>query len=126
MTLRRRVLPLYLAVFAVLLPGLVLFSQAMPQIAGQEGGGYVVICTAQGLAYVPAATDLPSPGPRTSPDSETCPVCLSFSLSQNTFTPSILAHFSPDAVGAEAYGMVSTVPFGNVARLRHWPRAPPV
>jgi len=122
-TLRQKVLPLYVAIFATLLPALIQTAQAIPLNTKAGGNGYLVICTARGLVYERQSQDNSQPAPKNS--SDTCPVCISVSIAQNTIASAHLSGFTPRFMAGIPFGQITAAPRSLAVNLRHRPRAPP-
>jgi len=122
-------LPLYVAVFAILLPTLIQAAQAVPISAGtsrkDDSPQYLVICTGQGIVYAPQSSGSPKPASQTSYGFDFCPVCISFSIAQNTFIPTLPCFLSPDSATGSNLNCVTETRLKIWGQLHHRPRAPP-
>jgi len=128
-TLRHKMLPFYVVVFAILLPTLIQAAQAVPVSAGTSGKGdnpqYLVICTGQGIVYAPQSPDSSAPESQTSYGLDFCPVCISFSIAQNTFIPNLPCFLRPDSATGSNLNCVAETRLKIRSQLHHRPRAPP-
>ena len=98
-----------LAIVAILLPAFIQFAQAMP-IGGssdnaEDGWRYAVICTTYGIVKRPLplasqSTTQDQSQSQNTPNSKNsgmrCPVCLSFSIANNTLAPEGFHFFAPE------------------------------
>ena len=104
--LRRSVRINLLAIVAILLPAFIQFAQAMPIGSGsdeaEDGWRYAVICTTYGVVKRPLTSASQSNAqdqsqsqnaPNSKNSGTSCPVCLSFSIANNSLAPEGF-HFS--------------------------------
>ena len=128
-TLRQKMLPLYLAIFAILLPALVQVAQAIPVSAATSGYDisqkYLVICTGQGIVYAPQPSDSSRPESQSSYGFDFCPVCTSFSIAQNTFTLKPPCFSYPENTTGSNLAFLAKTPLKVWRQRHHRPRAPP-